>query len=175
MTDDLKKYIIISPDQLARLMGREAKRSQELNDAKNSALTTAERQAEKIGPHLAYNYFTGAQRQYLEHEARERTTPLTFYADGAAMGPQSESAAPPSHPPPAPSSPPPPAPPAPPAPRRRARPAAPQQRKKKKSRAHIEKLRQDKDTAEGALTPLGGPLRSWLRLHDVARLVRMTE
>lgn len=71
-----KKLIILTPEQLLRLRGRDRELTVRSDADRRLALQKANKQAARIGPSQAYAEYRSLQDRHLHHAARERTQPL---------------------------------------------------------------------------------------------------
>lgn len=72
----LKKLIVLTPEQLQRLRGRDRELTDRSDIERRMALHEAGKQAAKVGPTQAYAQYRLAQERHLHHAAKERTEPL---------------------------------------------------------------------------------------------------
>lgn len=85
MTDQLKKWIILSGEQLLRLQGKDLHTTKRLAGTAREALQHARAEpGEGIGH--AYAEFREAQSRYLDQAARQRDTPLALGQPGDVAG-----------------------------------------------------------------------------------------
>jgi hypothetical protein len=84
----LKKLIILTPEQLRRLTGRDRELSDRYDWQQRAALRTASKQAPRLGSSQAYAQYRLAQDRYLQHAARERTEPLEMNIVDTSPTPQ---------------------------------------------------------------------------------------
>lgn len=76
MNQALSKRIILTPDQLRRLMGHDRELTKSTDAARMSALLSAAKTAPIIGPGQAYAQFNAVQQRHLHQAAHERSAPL---------------------------------------------------------------------------------------------------
>lgn len=72
----LKKLIVLTPEQLQRLRGRDRELTERSDIERRLALHEAGKQTAKVGPAQAYAQYRLAQERHLHHAAKERTEPL---------------------------------------------------------------------------------------------------
>lgn len=85
----LQKVYLLTPDQLARLLGKERERVESLHRQSTEALGRAEREVQRHGNAAsAYTLFRGAQERHLQAAAREREEPVRI--DGVEQEPREE-------------------------------------------------------------------------------------
>ena len=72
----LSKRIILSPDQLQRLLGREKVVTDRYAHERDKAIISAVKGAPTIGAAQAYAQFSAAQQRHLHQAAKERNAPL---------------------------------------------------------------------------------------------------
>lgn len=89
---ELQKRIILTPQQLDRLLGRDKELISLFDRERRAALDNAVRDASTHGPSHAYAQYNIAQQRFLDKSARDRTEPLELVL----------SAPPPPQPPPPP-------------------------------------------------------------------------
>lgn len=75
-TAGFKKLIILTPEQLLRLRGRDRELTVRSDADRRLALQRANKQATRVGPSHAYAEYRSVQDRHLHHAARERTQPL---------------------------------------------------------------------------------------------------
>lgn len=76
MSHALSKRIILSPDQLRRLLGRDRELTNSTDIARMDALKAATRRASAVGPAQAYAQYRSSQERHLNQAAKERNAPL---------------------------------------------------------------------------------------------------
>lgn len=75
---DLQKFIILSPEQLQRLQGRDHALTSQSDADRQRALHKVSKDIARIGPTQAYAHYRAAQQRHLHHAAQERATPLVM-------------------------------------------------------------------------------------------------
>jgi hypothetical protein len=76
MNKNLSKRIILSPDQLQRLLGRDRLITDRYAHERDKAIISAVKGAPSIGASQAYAQFSTAQQRHLQHAAKDRNAPL---------------------------------------------------------------------------------------------------
>lgn len=84
MSQTLAKRIILSPDQLRRLLGRDRELTSATNTARMSALQNAAQTAAAVGPSQAYAQYRSSQERHLNQAAKERDAPLELVVSDPA-------------------------------------------------------------------------------------------
>lgn len=72
----LQKRVILSPEQLDRLLGRDKELISQYDRDRVAALRTAAQRAPKVGATQAYSQYQSVQQRHLQRAARERAEPL---------------------------------------------------------------------------------------------------
>lgn len=87
----LRKLIVLTPEQLHRLRGRDRELTDHYDANRRHVLGSVVENVKKIGPTQAYAQYQAAQQRHLHHAAREREAPLQMvFADPPAAAPTLE-------------------------------------------------------------------------------------
>lgn len=73
---ELRKMIVLTPEQLQRLRGREHQLANQFDAERKQVLDNVVRNMDKIGPTQAYAQYQAVQQKHLHHANKDRTEPL---------------------------------------------------------------------------------------------------
>lgn len=79
----LRKHIVLTPEQLDKLRGRDRDLSDRYDIDRRHVLGAVAEKAKRIGPTQAYVQYRAAQQRHLQHAAKERTEPLEMVLSDA--------------------------------------------------------------------------------------------